>query len=156
MKKQTAAKAPVAETAMLIRRPINRVFDALADPKHTTQFWFTHSTGKLQDGAEVEWTWEMYQVTTKVKVLTFERNKRILLEWGNQNPTQVDFTFNNLTDTATLIQVVNSGFTGSNDEQMKAAMDSLGGFTLVLAGLKAWLEFGVKLNLVADRYPQGK
>ena len=30
-----------------------------------------------------------------------------------------------------------------------------GGFTLVLAGLKAFLEHNVRLNLVADRYPKG-
>jgi hypothetical protein len=32
-------------------------------------------------------------------------------------------------------------------------MDSTEGFTLVLAGLKALLEHGVKLNLVSDRFP---
>ena len=156
MKKQTAAKGPVADTAMLTRRPVNRVFDAFIDPKHTTQFWFTHSTGKLQEGAEVEWAWEMYGVSSKVKVLTIERNKRIVIEWGNDNPTLVEWTFTHLTDTATFVQIVNSGFSGTKDEQVKSAMDSLGGFTWVLAGLKAWLEFGVKLNLVADRFPQGK
>jgi hypothetical protein len=31
--------------------------------------------------------------------------------------------------------------------------DSTEGFTIVLAGLKAWLEFGIRLNLVADRFP---
>jgi hypothetical protein len=29
------------------------------------------------------------------------------------------------------------------------------GFTLMLAGLKALLEHGVRLNLTADRYPKG-
>ena len=29
------------------------------------------------------------------------------------------------------------------------------GFTLVLAGLKALLEHGMRLNLVADRFPKG-
>ncbi len=29
----------------------------------------------------------------------------------------------------------------------------LEGFTLVMAGLKAWLEHGVQLNLVPDRFP---
>jgi hypothetical protein len=29
------------------------------------------------------------------------------------------------------------------------------GFSLVLAGLKAFLEHNIKLNLVADRYPKG-
>jgi hypothetical protein len=35
------------------------------------------------------------------------------------------------------------------------AIDSKGGFTIVLAGLKAWLEHGIALNLVADQFPDG-
>ena len=34
------------------------------------------------------------------------------------------------------------------------ALDSMGGFSLVLAALKAWLEHGIALNLVADRNPE--
>jgi hypothetical protein len=33
--------------------------------------------------------------------------------------------------------------------------DSTQGFALMLAGLKAFLEYGVRLDLVRDRYPQG-
>ena len=33
--------------------------------------------------------------------------------------------------------------------------DSTSGFSPVLAGLKALLEHGVRLNLVADRFPEG-
>jgi len=32
---------------------------------------------------------------------------------------------------------------------------STGGFTIVLAGLKALLEHNIQLNLVADRFPKG-
>jgi hypothetical protein len=33
--------------------------------------------------------------------------------------------------------------------------DSTQGFTLVLAGLKAWCEHGLQPNLIWDRYPKG-
>jgi|MudIll2142460700_1097286.scaffolds.fasta_scaffold1296355_1 hypothetical protein len=32
-------------------------------------------------------------------------------------------------------------------------MNSENGFSLVLASLKAYLEFGIELNLIADRHP---
>jgi hypothetical protein len=38
---------------------------------------------------------------------------------------------------------------------VKYVADSTQGFTLTLAGLKAFLEHGVRLNLTADRYPKG-
>lgn len=34
------------------------------------------------------------------------------------------------------------------------SLDSIGGFSLVLAALKAWLEHGIALDLVADRDPE--
>ena len=41
------------------------------------------------------------------------------------------------------------------DQLVKYVADSTQGFTLMLAGLKALLEHGVRLNLVGDRYPKG-
>ena len=51
--------------------------------------------------------------------------------------------------------VTNYGFTGDGDQLVQQATDATQGFTLVLAGLKALLEYNVRLNLVADRYPEG-
>jgi hypothetical protein len=51
-----------------------------------------------------------------------------------------------------LVTVTESGFTGNGDELVKYVADSTQGFTLMLAGLKAFLEHGVRLNLVGDRY----
>jgi hypothetical protein len=51
--------------------------------------------------------------------------------------------------------ITNEGFAGDGDTLVKQATDSMQGFSLVLAGLKALLEHNVRLNLVADRYPKG-
>jgi hypothetical protein len=53
------------------------------------------------------------------------------------------------------VTITNHGFRGGDDEVVAQALDSMGGFTLVLAGAKALLEHGIELNLVADRHPQG-
>lgn len=87
MKHQGIA-TPVAKTAMLIRKPVAQVFEAFINPEITSQFWFTKSTGRLEAGREIEWTWEMYQVMVPVQVKKIELNKRIIIEWGNyQNMT---------------------------------------------------------------------
>ena len=41
------------------------------------------------------------------------------------------------------------------DELVSQVADSAQGFSLVLAGAKAFLEHDIRLNLVADRYPKG-
>lgn len=149
--------APKATAQMLIRKPVEEVFEAFVNPAITTKFWFTKSSGKLEPGKEVWWDWEMYGVSAQVSVKAVEKNKRILLEWSTYgSPSPVEWTFTAREDNTTLVRIANWGFSGSPDEIVKEAVDATGGFTLVLAGLKALLEHNVVLNLVADHYPDAR
>ena len=144
---------PTVQAQMLVRRPIDDVFNAFVDPAITTRFWFTRSSGKLEPGAKVTWAWEMYGVSAEVHVRAIEQPSRILIEWG-EPATVVEWQFTSLRAEATLVQISNTGFQGTEDEVVGMALDSMGGFSLVLAALKAWLEHGIALNLVADRNPE--
>ena len=46
-------------------------------------------------------------------------------------------------------------FQGDGDKVVKDALDSKGGFTWVLAGLKALKERNLELNAIADAFPKG-
>jgi uncharacterized protein YndB with AHSA1/START domain len=149
-------RVPVAETGMLIRRPVADVFEAIINPEITTQFWFTRSSGRLDAGQPVRWDWEMYDVSIQVTPKTIEPRQRIAIEWpGYSGPTTVEWRFAPLQDGTTFVRVSESGFVGTGDQLVKYVADSTQGFTLMLAGLKALLEHGVRLNLTGDRYPQG-
>ena len=145
----------IAKAEMMIRKPVNEVFEAIINPEITTKFWFTNSTGKLEEGKDVEWTWEMYNVTVPVAVKTLVHNERIVLEWGNkQHQSTVEFTFKALSDSKTYLTVKNYDFNNSGDELVNLVIDSTGGFALIIAGLKAYLEHNIQLNLVADKFPK--
>lgn len=145
-----------AKAEMLIRKPVAEVFNAFIDPDGTTKFWFTKSTGKLTAGNSVQWTWEMYNHTTTVWVKTINQNKNIIIEWGDEKEkTIVEWTFTPIGNDATFVSIVNGNFLGDTERIISSLRDSTEGFTLVLAGLKAWLEHGIQLNLVADRFPKG-
>ena len=144
---------PTVQAQMLVRRPIDDVFNAFVDPAITTRFWFTRSSGKLEPGAKVTWAWEMYGVSAEVHVRAIEQPSRILIAWG-EPATVVEWQFTSLQAETTLVQISNTGFQGTEDEVVGMALDSMGGFSLVLAALKAWLEHGIALNLVADRNPE--
>jgi uncharacterized protein YndB with AHSA1/START domain len=147
-------ESPVAKTGMLIRRPIHEVFEAFINPEITTKFWFTKSTGKLEAGKQVEWTWEMYNFKIPVIVKKIEFNQKIVIDWGNyQNSSTVEWTFKNIDGKGTYVNIVNSGFQGNSAELIAQVSDSTKGFTFVLAGLKALLEYDIQLNLVADAFP---
>ena len=148
-------QTPVAKAAMLIRKPVGDVFEAFVDPAITSRFWFTKSTGRLEPGKPITWTWEMYDISIHVEVKEIELNKRILLEWGNNGEmTTVEWIFTPYEDSATYVTITNSGFQGDGDKVVRDALDSTGGFTWVLAGLKALLEHNVELNAIADALPK--
>jgi uncharacterized protein YndB with AHSA1/START domain len=148
---------PVAKTEMLIRKPVHEVFEAFVNPAITSQFWFTKGSGKLEEGKQVRWDWEMYNHSVQVAVKVIEENKRILIEWGASGApaTTVEWIFTSRSDNTTLVSVTNSGFAGDGDAVVNQALDSTGGFALVLAGAKALLEHNINLNLIADRFPDG-
>ena len=145
----TLQRPVVAKAEMLIRKPVAEVFAAFVNPAITTKFWFTKSSGKLEPGKNVRWDWEMYDVFAQVSVRAIEQNKRILIEW----PTPVEWVFTPKSDNTTFVSITSSGFAGDDDEMVSQAINSMGGFSLLLAGCKAFLEHGIMLNLVADHNP---
>ncbi|GCE25188.1 activator of HSP90 ATPase [Dictyobacter alpinus] len=145
---------PVAETAMLIRRPVAEVFRAFIDPAITSKFWFTRGSGNLEQGRRVQWDWEMYDLSIQVTVLAIEEQKRILIEWpGYGTSNLVEWIFTARKDNTTFVRITNTGFSG-NGEGVKQAIDATQGFTFLLAGLKAFLEHNVILHLIADGHPK--
>ncbi len=146
--------APIASTSMLIRQPVGEVFEAFVNPAITANFWFTKGSGRLQLGKQIRWDWEMFNHTELITVKALEENKRIQIEWDSYGTlTLVEWTFVARSDNSTWVSIVNKGFAGSGDEIAQQAADTMEGFVLVLAGAKAYLEHNIRLNLIADRFP---
>lgn len=147
-------KAPVARTEMLVRKPVAEVFDAFVDPAITTRFWFSRSSGRLEPGRETRWEWEMYGASTSVLVKALEPGRRLVIEWdGYSGRNTVEWIFSARSEATTHVVISESGWTGDGDGLVKHVADSAQGFALVLAGLKALLEHGIRLDLVADKNP---
>ncbi|MCQ6268211.1 SRPBCC family protein [Fictibacillus sp. WQ 8-8] len=142
---------PVVRAEMLIRRPVEVVFEAFIEPAITTKFWFTKSSGRVEEGKKVQWEWEMYGVSDRVFVKRLEENERIHIQ--SSDGTEVEWTFVSRKENETMVTILNSGFKGSGDEIVNTAIDSMGGYTMVLCGLKALLEHNIILNLVPDKAP---
>ena len=142
-----------AEAQMLIRKPVEEVFEAFIDPAITKFFWFTKGSNRLEKGETITWEWEMYNISTKVFVREILPNKKIIIDWDEPS-TSVDFNFKTLSDVSTYVTIKHYGFNKTGDELLAAIKDSTGGFTTVLDGLKAFLEHNIKLNLIADKFPK--
>ena len=145
------ANAPTAKFGLLIRKPAAVVFEAFVDPDVLTKFWITESSGSLEERAVVRWHFGE-QISCEVRVLTFESNQRMHFEWAadGQPATTVEWIFDARTEDTTFVSVECSGFSGDDQAIMAAALDATGGFALVLAAAKAYIEHGVRLNIIQD------
>ena len=144
-----------ARTGMLIRKPAAEVFEAVVDPAITSRFWFSRGSDRLDAGREVRWDWDAYGASAQVRPKAIERERRILVEWSAyEAPTEIEWTFTPRPE-GTFVAVINRGFAGDRDRIVAQAIGATEGFALVLAGMKAFLEHGIALNLVPDRFPPG-
>lgn len=141
----------IAKVEMLIRKPVEEVFQAFIDPAITTKFWFTKGSRRLETGKRVKWDWEMYGVSAELIVKEIEENKRILIEFDDG--TTVEWFFTSRGPNETFVTIINAGFKGDRNEIVNQVIDATGGFTIVLCGLKALLEHNIILNFVSDRFP---
>lgn len=145
---------PEVKQQLLIRVPAKVVYDAFANPQVTTQFWFSHSNGPLVEGAKRLWEWRMFGCCTQVDVIEAVPYSRILIEWGEpERRSLVEWTFERRDIESTLVTVRNFDLAGSPEEKIAEALDSMGGFSLVLASCKALLEHDIRLNVIADHNP---
>lgn len=134
-------RAPSVNIGLLIRRPPHNAFEALADPSITTRFWYTKSSGRMVEGDELTWDWEMYRASGKVQVKGVEADRRIRFTQDGYeplHPTTVEFRFIPC-ENQTYLNITETGFTGDADTQVKRAIDSTAGFTFLLSSLKAAL-----------------
>ncbi|MFV0565472.1 MAG: SRPBCC family protein [Flavobacteriaceae bacterium] len=144
-----------AKAEMLIRKPVHEVFEAFINPEITTKFWFTKSSGKLEEGTTTRWTWDMYNHSTTVKTNHIIPNKKIEIEWGNQDTiSTVEWIFTKISEFETFVSITNKDLSEYPDKVLSEVRNATEGFALVLAGAKAYLEHGIMLNLVGDRFPR--
>ncbi len=151
----TLKKPLVAKTSMLIRRPAKDCYDAFVDPATTSKFWFSDGSDRLDKAKRVTWTWAMYGVSTEVDVKELVPSKKIIVVWDvdKEEPTTIEWTFDEKPDGSTYVEIKNFGFKGHDDDAVENLVQTTDGFALVIAGAKAWLEHGLQLNLVRDKHP---
>ncbi|WP_409020046.1 SRPBCC domain-containing protein [Brevundimonas vesicularis] len=140
------------KTGMLIRRPVDEVYQAFTEPGVTTWFWFTHADRRISPGAKATWTWAMFDLSIKIEVKSMERDRHILILWDTENtPSEIEFRFEER-GRATWVEIINSSFP-TDEAGLEAALKAMEGFTLVLAGAKLWLEQAIEPRFIRDSDP---
>jgi uncharacterized protein YndB with AHSA1/START domain len=137
----------VATATMLIRCTVAEAFDAFANPEKVTQFWLESTSGPLQAGAEVRWSFLVPGSKEVVRVTEFLPPHRIGFDWSDG--IHVSLSFQEQGPGATRVSVEATGF--GPDKGTGAIVNATEGFAIVLCDLKTLLEGGRSANLVRDK-----
>ena len=150
------------KVAARIAKPVNEVFEAVADPDQLSRYFTTGGAkGRLESGATVTWDFADFPGAFPVEVVEAIPNERIVLRWdanegeapniegGEPTPadykTMVTMKFAGLDDGRTAVEIAEEGWR-ETEGALKASYGNCQGWAQMLCALKAWLEHGINLR----------
>lgn len=148
--------------AARIARPVEEVFEAVADPEQLSRYFTTGGAeGRLQGGRIVIWQFAEAPGAFPVRVYEVATNRRIVLQWGateavsgeigaemheSDYRTVVTITFAPIDRGArTLVEIIEGGWQPTPGA-LRGSYMNCEGWTGMLLALKAWLEHGITLR----------
>ncbi|MCL5678023.1 MAG: SRPBCC domain-containing protein [Candidatus Thermoplasmatota archaeon] len=134
-----------------IGKPIAEVFDAVVNPGKVGSYFATGGVNApMAEGRNISWIFKDISFEQKMKVRKLVENKKIELDWFTEDgkKTVVSITFDKLNENRTMITIVHSGYE-ENQQGLEDSYSHCEGWTVMLASMKAYLEYGINL---ADGY----
>jgi uncharacterized protein YndB with AHSA1/START domain len=136
-----------------IARPIEDVYDAVADPAQLSKYFTTGGAkGRLEPGATVTWDFHDFPGQFPVEVIEAEPPRRIVIQWDGEatvdenGKTTVTFDFEPIDDGARTLVTITESSWKVNSNGAKNAFGNCMGWSGMLAALKVWLEHGINLR----------
>jgi uncharacterized protein YndB with AHSA1/START domain len=139
---------PTFEVQLKIRKPVQQVFEAVADPQKLTGYFTKTASGPLAEGTTVMWSFPEFPGEFPVKVREVVPNDRIVLEWESEEggyDTRIEILFKPLDDGATMVQIRESGWPPT-PKGVESSYRNCGGWMHMACCLKAYLEHGINLR----------
>jgi len=129
---------------MMIRKPVHEVFEAFVDPAKISQFWWSSSSGRWEQGKTITLRYEEYNAEVEVAITEVQVDKRIVFKWVAPGQEQiVTITLDPLDTATSTIEVTQHGWREDEEALVQKLLDNKEGWVYVLTCLKGYLEFGV-------------
>ncbi len=132
-----------SNASLQIQRPAARVYEAIVDPAHMTNYFISESSGRMETGKQLTWKFPEFEETFPITEMQVETDRSVCFVWDPD--TVVTITLEALPDDSTIVRVNENGKELS-DDNLKWALENAGGWANFLACLKAYLEYGVNLR----------
>jgi uncharacterized protein YndB with AHSA1/START domain len=131
-------------TKFKIAKPANEVFEALVDPAHMANYWFSSGSARWEPGKRITLRYDEYDAQGEIQVIEVQTNRKIVFQWvAPGEPHVVTITLEELDHASATIEVTEIGWKADEDALIDALLDNKGGWVYMLTCLKGYLEFGV-------------
>jgi uncharacterized protein YndB with AHSA1/START domain len=138
-----------AKVQMGILKPAKEIFEAIVNPELMSKYFISSSTGKMESGKTLTWTWPDFDGEIQIKVGKVEKDKVVSFEWnGSGTNCVVVITLEAKTENKTLV-IINESEWPADYKGAKQCMGQVEGWTNFLCCLKAYLEYGINLRVGA-------
>lgn len=131
--------------AVTINCDTKTAYEAIVLAKNIVNFFPNESSGDLQVGSLVEWTWDTMKCPVTVNEL--EENKRISFSW---QAYKIDYDTTSIIEleekgAATKVSVKEYGWK-EDENSIASAVEHSSGWMHFLLCMKAWVEHGIDLR----------
>ena len=136
-----------AKVQLGILQSASEIFEAVVNPDIMTRYFISGSTGRMESGKTLTWTWTDYEGEHEIKVGKIEKDKVVSFEWsGSGVNCVVVITLEPKGNDKTLVMITESewpaDYKGANQ-----CMGQVEGWTHFLMCMKAYLEYGIDLRI---------
>ncbi len=134
------------KTALQILKPVNEVFEAIADPVKMANYFISEGSGRLEEGRQIIWRFPEFDMNVPIRVGKIAHDKYISFYWSQDNlELFVEITITSREDGSTLVTLSEKSME-NNEAGIKWLKGNTEGWANFLACLKAWLEYGINLR----------
>ena len=105
---------------MGILKPVHDIFEAIVDPEEMKKYFISKSTGRIEGGKTLKWTWEDFDAEHEIKVKQAEKDKLVSFTWdgsGVECTVNISFEFSGTTNSKLPLTCLGnsvSGISGTN------------------------------------------
>jgi uncharacterized protein YndB with AHSA1/START domain len=135
------------KTQINIQKPISEVFDAIIDPDKLSVYFIGSSTGRMEEGKTITWTFPEFDAKFAVRIDKIIKDEYISYYWDDFDGTKtlVEIKMISKNDNDTHVEVLEKS--RENDEAgLKWLRGNTEGWANFLACLKAYIEYGINLR----------
>lgn len=139
------------KTGIQIAKPAGDVFEAIVNPEQMSNYFISHSSGRMEEGANLIWHFPEFDGDAPVRVGKILKDKLVSYYW-DIGDREMLVEMNLESRGGNTIVIVTEGIMPNDEKGIAWLAGNTEGWANFLACLKAWLEHGINLRKGAFDY----